>query len=190
MTKRLKAGAVVAACILAGQAQADALSFDLSGLADAFFGGAVTGGFDFDGGAGTFGAIDIGGLSATYGAGSGVFLPGAEIAGSGAFDDGLFRFASGGVELQFSPTGLDVADSGLAVGETRALTGIIGQEGVFNADFQLADPFAPGSALLTGTVEITRLADAVAPIPLPAGLPMLLAGLAGLAGAGAVRRRA
>ena len=188
MRKRLKVAALAAACTVAAQAQADPLSFDLSGLTDAFFGGGVTGGFDFDPEDGTFGNVDIAGISATYGAGSGVFLPGAEVAGFGLFDDGLFRFSSGDVTLQFSLTGFDVAASGLAAGETRTLDGIIGAEGVFDADFQLVDPFAPSSAVLTGAVEVTRRADdVVAPIPLPAGLPMLLAGLAGLA---AVRRRA
>ena len=187
MPKRLKVALLAAACAVAGQAQAAPLSFDLSGLTDAFLGGGVTGGFDFDPEDGTFGEVDIGGVSASYGARSGVFLPGAEVGGFGLFDDGLFRFSSGGVTFQFSPTGFDVADPGLAVGETRTLDGIIGAEGVFDADFQIVDPFAPDTALLTGAVEVTRLADAVAPIPLPAGLPMLLIGLAGLA---AVRRRA
>ena len=140
MRKRLKVAAFAAACVLAGQAQAAPLAFDLSGLTDAFSGGGVTGGFDFDPEDGTFGDVGIGGLSASYGAGSGVFLPGAEVAGFGLFDDGLFRFSSGGVTLQFSPTGLDVADPGLAVGETRTLDGIIGAEGVFNADFQIDRP--------------------------------------------------
>lgn len=183
---KLKTAALVAACIVGGQAHAVQLSFDLSGLTDAFTGAGVTGGFDFDTDDLSFGAIDIGGISASYGAGSGVFRPGLEVGGFGEFDDGLFQFTSEDISFLFSPTGLDLDDPGLAAGEMRTLADIIALEGMVNDDFQLADPFAATSSLLTGDVVVTRQDDQVAPIPLPAGLPLLLAGLGGLA---LIRRR-
>ena len=182
MRRNLAIAAFCAALAAGSAANAAVLSFDLGGLIDPFTGTSVSGGFDFDTADRSFDDIAIDGIIADYGPGSGTFLPEFAVAGFG-FNGPLFQFAFDTTTLQFSIDGFDVDTPNLASGESTVFDDVIAQEGETNDDFQLTDPFA--GALLFGSVAITQV-DAPAPIPLPASLPLLVAGLAGL---GLLRRK-
>jgi hypothetical protein len=90
----------------------------------------------------------------------------------------FFLFQTAMTSFFFGIDALDLGQPGLAVGESR----IFDQTFAFESD-ELTPDYQIGLdgrfAVYFGNVGVTRLADTVAPVPLPASLPLLAAALVG-----------
>ena len=175
------AGALALAATAPG-AQAAVLTFDLGGLRDffSFPSASVTGGFTFDTATSGFSAIAIATPIGSYGGGSGTLIPDTASFG---FPEDIFSFDNGATTFFFSVEGLNLAAPDVPAGGGTTFSNVFAFEGdAVNDDFQI-DPFG-NSASYFGDVTVSA-AD-VAPVPLPAALPLLVAGLGAL---GALRRR-
>lgn len=172
------AGAIALAAT-APAAHAATLAFDLGGLADFFQipPASVAGGFTFDTVSSAFSDIAIATPIGSYGDGTGTLI--ADTAGFG-FPQDIFSFDNGAMTFFFSLAGLNLA--GPADGSTTFPDASAFESDLVNANFQI-DPFG-NSASYFGNVAVTSVA--VAAVPLPAALPLMLVGLAGF---GALRRR-
>lgn len=167
--------AVSTALTAAGSAQAALLEFDLSGLSPTFGLVAPTGGFVFDTDTQDFASIDFTTGLGAYGDGSGTFA----VAGSFGPNQ-LYGFNNGSTEFVLDLLDFDGAMSGLLPGDTISTFG-------FGIEGEMSSPFVPSPGeLYSGSVTITGVDAATTVIPLPAGLPLLALGLAGL---GLLRRR-
>ncbi len=169
---------------LGAPAQAAVLSFDLSGLEDSFLTlGPVSGGFTFDTDAQAFSAIEFRTDLETY---AGSFASILDGTGFG-LPASLFRFQT---PLSTFFFGIDAPDLGrlaLGIGESLFFDNVFGFESdEVTSDFQIG--LDGRFAVYFGNVGVTRLPDAVAPVPVPPALTLLAAALAGL-GLLARRRR-
>ncbi len=162
---------------LSAPAQAAVLSFDLSGLDDSFqIVAPVSGGFAFDTDLMVFDQIafrtdldDYTGAVARLVDGTGFGLPAA-----------VFAFETAMTTFFFGIDGFDPANAGLAVGQGQTFGSVFGFESdSVTPDFQIG--LNGRFAVYFGDVTVMRAADPVAPIPLPASLPLLVAGLGLLA---------
>jgi hypothetical protein len=160
--------APLVALALQAPASAAVLSFDLSGLEDTFgLRSPVTGGFTVDTVSGDFSLVDFATDLASY------TLPGSILDGAGfGLSDQFFLFTSGVYSFFFGIDGFDLGDPQLAIGESIKFPDVFAFESDdVNDDFQIGiDGYF---TLYAGTVD-------VAAIPLPATLPLIGLGLAGL----------
>ena len=176
--RRSVLAALLATLVAAPAADAAVLSFDLGALPDVFvdFGSTVAGGFDYDTTAGTFSRVAIEATLGTYGDGTGMLF--ADTAGLG-FPNDIFSFDNGSTTFFFSIAGLNLADPPAGAATFDDVFAF--ESDAVAPDFSV-DPFA-STTFYVGPVTVRT---AIAAVPLPATLPMLLAGLAGV---GALRRR-
>lgn len=176
MKKRLKLMICAASIALCSPAQSAVLSFDLSGLADSFgISPPVMGGFLLD----TDGLVitditfktDLADYSSTTGeilAGTGFGLP-----------PEFFLFQAPITSFFFGIDGFDLAMPGLEIGESRFFDQVFAFESdEVTPDFQIGLDGAFRGYF--GAVNVTRVADDVAPVPLPASFTLFLAALGGL----------
>ena len=166
--------AIAAACLaVAAPAQAAVLSFDLSGLEDSFgILNPVKGGFTLDTDAYNISGANVATDLDTYANGSVIDGLGFGLPAK------FFFFQTAMTSFFFGIDGFDLGQTGLAVGESRSFD----QTFAFESD-EVTPDYQIGLdgrfAGYFGTVGVTRLADAVAPVPLPASLPLLIAALLG-----------
>jgi len=185
--KKLIMAAVLAAGTLAnGSAQAAILEFNVGGILGPV--GTLLGTFQLDTASQAISDIDVTGLpqlgSADYLSTSGAY--GAVVhdgTGAAPFDFTqieLYADATQATLIKLEIFGFNTVMPGLAVGETDSF-GITGFEIV---------SLVGSRAFIDPTIAVTRLADpALNAVPLPAGLPLLLAGLGAFGLAGRRRRR-
>lgn len=174
MKNTLIALTVGAATLVGGAAQAALLEFDVNGV-PAFgptgFSG-LSGTFEYDTTAMAFTDVSVTGAAGE--AYNSAFVLNNGVVSSGVIID-FFGDASGFMTMELVPFNLVMP--GLAVGDMAFL-------GVFGAEISGGEIFD----FIDGTVKVTRLPDPVigGEVPLPAGFPLLLAGLGAFAW---VRRR-
>ncbi len=161
---------------LCAPAQAAVLSFNLSDLADTFqVQGPVSGGFTFDTDTMAFAGVEFKtdldtytGATASIVDGTGFGLPSS-----------VFLFQTAMTTFFFGLDAFDAAVSGIGVGEQLTFDSVFAFESdEVTPDLQIG--LNGAFAFYAGDITITRLEDPVAPIPLPASLPLMIAGLGGL----------
>ena len=177
MEKRLKLVICAASIVLCSPAQAAVLSFDLSGLADSFgIAPPVLGGFLLDTDALVIKDITLKTDLADYSSTTGQIL-----AGSGfGLPPEFFLFQAPITSFFFGIDGFDLAMPRLEIGQSRFFDQVFAFESDdVTPDFQIGLDGAFRGYF--GAVNVTRVADAVAPVPLPASFALFLAALGGLA---------
>ena len=176
MHKVLIAAAVSVLLPFGLPAQAAVLSFDLSGLADSFdILGPVTGSFSYDTVQMSLSSVQITTDLDDYSAAEARVVEGAGFGLPAQF----FQFKTAMMTFFFGIESFDLAMPGLDVGQSRVFSDVFGFESddvspeyVIGLDGKFAVYFGP--------VAVTRLADDLAPVPLPAGMPLLLGALGAL----------
>lgn len=182
MSKTYLPAIVATLLAFANPTNAAVLNFDLTGLEDSFdILNPVSGGFTLD-----TDALSLSDVS---------LLTGLDTYASGSVVDGLgfglptkfFLFESAMTTFFFGIDALDLGQPGLAVGESKIFDQIFAFESdQVTPDYQIL--LDGRFAVYFGNVGVTRLADTVAAVPLPASLPLLLAGLIAM-GLMAARRK-